>query len=347
MNSMPMTVNQIAELLGGVVEGDGEVAIESVASIDEAGGGQITFAMDKKRASALSGCEASAAIVPQGDIDAPMTLIRVSDVSLAIVELLEAIAAPEDLPREGVDPSATVAPDAELGAGAAIGPGVRIGRGARIGAGCVLCANVVIGADVELDESVVLLAGAVVASGCKVGKRVRIGPNSVIGADGFGYHTADGVHRKIPHIGNVIIEDDVELGACSCVDRAKFGSTVVGSGTKIDNLVQIAHNVQVGGGCILVAQCGVAGSTKLGRYVVLGGGSGVRDNVVLGDGVQCAAHSAIASSIDAGQTVAGTPARAIREEFRVLAAMHKLPDLLKRVKALESRLEEIEQPKDN
>jgi UDP-3-O-[3-hydroxymyristoyl] glucosamine N-acyltransferase len=178
-----------------------------------------------------------------------------------------------------------------------------------------------------------------------IGRGVRIGPNSVIGHDGFGYHFAGGVHHKVPHVGTVIIEDDVELGACACVDRAKFGVTRVGAGTKIDNLVQIAHNVQVGKGCLLAALAGVAGSAELGDFVVMGGHAGVRDNVTLGAGVQASAFAAVAGDVPAGDTVAGIPARTWKEEGRIVAASAKLPELIKRIRDLEERISRLESPK--
>jgi UDP-3-O-[3-hydroxymyristoyl] glucosamine N-acyltransferase len=169
----------------------------------------------------------------------------------------------------------------------------------------------------------------------------------VIGADGFGYYTDQGVHHKIPHIGDVVIEDDVEIGAGSCVDRAKFGSTVIGAGTKIDNMVQIAHNVQIGRGCILCAQVGIAGSAKLGDYVVAGGHAGIRDTVTIGDQVRCAAFAAIASDIPAGEVIAGIPAHNARQTFRELRALERLPELIKKVRAIETRLKALVQTEDN
>ncbi|HPS52919.1 MAG TPA: UDP-3-O-(3-hydroxymyristoyl)glucosamine N-acyltransferase, partial [Phycisphaerae bacterium] len=269
------------------------------------------------------------------------TLIRVDDVEAAIAALLAVIAPGEDLPPVGIHGSAVVAQDAELAPDVAVGPCVVIGGNARIGRGTVLCAGVKIGRDAVVGENCVLAEGAVLRYGCVLGNRVRIGCNSVIGQDGYGYFFRNGVHNKIIHAGNVVVEDDVEIGACSCVDRAKWGSTRIGAGTKIDNLVQVAHNVQIGRGSLLVAQTGIAGSAKIGNYVVLGGGAGVRDNITVGDGVQCAAHSAIAQSVDAGKTVAGTPAKDAREIFRELLALPKLPDLLKQVRKMEKQIQDF------
>jgi len=342
-----MTVRAVAELVGGDVEGDGSVRVESIASLDEASGEQLTFAVDARRAAKLGDSGAAAAIVPRSvDVTGP-ALIRVDNVQAAVATLLEHVCPPEALPPTGVDASAVVADDAEIAPDAAIGPGVVVGARACVAGGAVLCANVTVGEDVRIGESSVLFEGVVVKPRCEIGRRVRIGPNSVIGHDGFGYYTVDGVHHRIPHAGNVIIDDDVDLGACCCVDRGKFGATRIGAGAKIDNLTQIAHNVQVGRGCLFAGQVGVAGSATLGDYVVLGGGAGVRDGVTVGDGVRCAAHSAIAWDVPPGETVVGTPAENARKMLRVLKARMQLPDLLKRVKKLEARLEQRESSEDN
>ncbi|HUS48180.1 MAG TPA: UDP-3-O-(3-hydroxymyristoyl)glucosamine N-acyltransferase, partial [Phycisphaerae bacterium] len=324
-----MTARELAELVGGTVEGDESVEIRSIASVDCAVGGDLTFAADAKHAAALAGSKAAAAIVGPGAIKAPMTLIRVGNVQAAVAKFLGRLMRGEDLPSAGVHETAIVAADAEVASGAAVGPGVVVGSGAKIGSRAILCANVVIGARAVIGDETVLAEGVVIKADCIIGRRVRIGPNSVIGAAGFGFYFADGAHHRIPHAGNVVIEDDVEIGSCSCVDRAKFGSTRVGSGTKIDNLVQVAHNVQIGRGCILVGQSGVAGSAKLGNYVVAGGHSGIRDNVTLGDGVQCSAFAAVASDVGDGEVVAGIPAGPAKEQFRIIKACERVPELLK------------------
>jgi UDP-3-O-[3-hydroxymyristoyl] glucosamine N-acyltransferase len=341
-------VESLARLVGGSVEGDGSVALSGISAIDTAGPGEVTFASDAKRAAQLTACRAAAAIVPaDAAVSASMPLVRVKNVQAAVASLLAHLSGPEDRPAVGVHPSAVIDETAHVAEGAAIGPGVTVGPRAHVGDGAVLCANVSIGSDVSVGERSFLAEGVVVKSSCRIGRGVRIGPNSVIGWDGFGYYFADGAHHKIPHAGNAIIEDDVEIGACSCVDRAKFGSTRIGRGTKIDNLVQVAHNVQIGQGCILAGLVGIAGSTKVGDFAIIMGHAGIRDNIVIGNKVQCAAFSAVASDVSDGEVVAGIPARPAREALRIVQAWPKLPDLLKRVRELETRLEALESPKDH
>jgi len=347
MTNQTLTVLQVAELIGGTVEGDASGKIRGVAAIDQAAPEDVTFAVDERNAAALATSQAGAAIVARNAPAAPMPLIRVDNVWPAVAKLLAHLAGGADVPKPGIHPSATVAPDAQLGPDVAIGPGCVIGTKAKLGQGTVLCANVSIGAAAVIGGDCLLAEGVVVQAGCLLGDRVRIGPNSVIGSEGFGYYFADGAHHRIPHIGNVVIEDDVEIGACTCVDRAKFGSTRIGAGTKIDNLVQIAHNVQIGRGCILAGQAGLAGSVRLGNGVVVMGHAGIRDHVTLGDGVQCAAFAAIASDVPAGQVVAGIPAQPAREALRIFQAWNKLPELIKTVRTLETRLKALESAKDH
>jgi len=347
MSSEPLTLRRVAEIVNGTVDGKESVVIESLAAIDQAGPGQLTFA-DARHAGQLSAARAEAALVERdGPRTGEMPVVRVDDVGEAIARLLEHLAGAEDLPDVGIHPTATIDPGATIGQSVAIGAGVVVRAGATVGEGCVLCAGAVVGRDVAIGEDTVLFEGVVVRAASEIGRRVRIGPNSVIGFEGFGYRMVDGTARRIPHVGNVVIEDDVEIGASTCVDRAKFGSTRIGAGTKIDNLVMIAHNCQIGPGSLLVAQVGVAGSTRLGRHVVLGGHAGVRDNITLGDGVQVASYSGVSSDVPSGEQVAGTPAQPKREAFRIFQAWRRLPDLLKRVKKLESRIETLESPKDH
>ncbi len=347
MDKKSLTVRQVADLLGARLEGDGSASVSGVASLEEASASDVTFVAEARHANRLADCLAGAAIVGDFSVPSRTPLLHVSNVPMALARLLSYFSPGEDLPPPGIAPSATISPDATIGQNVAIGPGVCVGPRAAIGRSCVLCANVSVGAEVVLGDNTVLFEGVVVRRGCRVGRGVRIGPNSVIGFDGFGYYFSDGKHHRIPHIGVVVIEDDVELGACTCVDRAKFGVTRIGAGTKIDNLVQIAHNVQVGENCLMAAGVGVSGSVKMGAYVVWGGGVGIRDNITLGQGVQCAAMSGVGSDVPPGLTVAGYPAGPAREMLRQWQASTKLPELLKRVRELEARIHAIESAKND
>lgn len=347
-----MTIRQVAGIIGGTVDGDDSIVIDGIGAIEEATRTQLTFASDQRHGAKLEKSAAAAAIVsdkfersktPSDAAAATMAFIRVGNVQEAMAKLLAALSTPPAGPSGGVDARAVIDPESKVSADAAIGPGCIVGPRSIVGSGCTLVANVTIGADVSLGSNCYLAAGVAIYDRSVIGNNVRIGPNSVIGWDGFGYYFAGGVHNRIEHIGNVALEDDVEIGACSCVDRAKFGTTRVGKGTKIDNLVQVAHNVQIGQGCLFAAQAGIAGSTKLGDFVVLGGNSGIRDNVTLGDGVQCSAFAAVAGDVPAGEIVMGVPARPARTALRIIQATERLPDLLKRVRELEARLSAIEQ----
>jgi UDP-3-O-[3-hydroxymyristoyl] glucosamine N-acyltransferase len=348
MSDAVQTLQAIADLVGGVVEGDGSVQVTHMAPIDQAGADAITFALDVKRVAQLADTGAGGALVPADADTTELTVpvIKVERVDAALAMLLSAFAPKEDLPPVGVHPTAIVDDSATLGANVAIGPYVVIGANVTIGDGTAICAHVAIGADVTIGSDTVVAESTVIKSRSDIGSRVRIGPNCSIGYDGFGYFFAEGQHHMIPHVGHVIIEDDVHLGASVCVDRGKFGPTRVGAGTKVDNLVQIAHNVQVGKCCLLVGQCGIAGSAVLGDGVVIGGSAGVRDNITVGDGAQLAAYSAAAGDIPAGAGYGGTPARDMADMRRIVAATGKLPDLPKRVKQLEAAVEAIQKALD-
>jgi UDP-3-O-[3-hydroxymyristoyl] glucosamine N-acyltransferase len=346
MDTQRLTLREVAEIVGGSVEGDASFVAESIAPLDEAGPENLTFA-DARHLVGLAASKAGAALVEaDGAVDLPgRPIIRVANVQQAIYQLLCRLARPDDLPAPGICPTATVAPDAKLGRDAAIGPGAVVGAGAAIGDHTVLCANAAVTAGCAVGDDCVLAEGAVIRGRSVIGNRVRIGPNSVIGYDGFGFQTVGGVHRRFPHIGNVVIEDDVEIDACSCIDRAKFGSTRIGRGAKIDNLVQVAHNCLVGAGSILAGQVGIAGSVKLGRYCVLAGQVGVKDNVAIGDGAQLGAQAGVIQNLPAGDQYTGMPARPVREMLRIWQSLPKLPDLLKHVRELESRLAALESSK--
>jgi UDP-3-O-[3-hydroxymyristoyl] glucosamine N-acyltransferase len=232
---------------------------------------------------------------------------------------------------------------ARIGRDPAIGPYVVIDAEVRIGASCVIHAGVFIGRATTLGDDCTIWPGAVIRDGCIVGSRVMIHPNAVIGVDGLGFYFDEGRHHKYPHTGGVKLEDDVEVGACTCIDRAKFGYTVVGRGTKIDNLVHLGHNVRVGEHCVFAGQCGISGSVRIGDYCIFGGRAGALDNLTIGDGAKFAGGVCVATKdIPAGVTVSGYPAQEYRRELREQASLRRLPALAQQFKELRARVERLE-----
>ena len=347
MAGFRVTARELARRLGGRVEGDGEVVLTGAAALDAAGPEQVTFVLDARRTSALATSKAGAAIVAEDAPAAGMTLIRVKNVQAAVAGMLGIIGDNESLPPPGVHPSAVVAEDARLGEGVAVGAGAVVEPGAELAAGVVVCAKAVVGRDVTIGEHTVIFEHTVLQGRCRIGRRCRVGPGAVIGSSGYGYFVEDGRHRRVPHTGSVEIGDDVDIGACSCVDRGKFGATRIGDGTKIDNLVQVAHNVQIGRGCLLAGQVGIAGSAVLKDFVVLGGHTGVRDNITVGAGVQAAAFAAIAQDVPDGATIAGIPAGDARQQLRAIQMTAKLPELRQQLRQLVKRLEALESAADH
>lgn len=346
--SRTYTIGELSQIVDGSVRGDTRGIITGVGDVSEAGPQQATWVTNPKYAAKLENSQAGVVLVPADFGPTPMPAILCGRVDRSVARLLGAFATPMSCPEHGVHPTAVVHETAEIGADSAIGPHVVIEADARIGTSCVIHAGVFIGHGTSVGSECVIWPGAVIRDGCVLGNRVTLHPNAVIGADGFGYYLEEGRHHKIPHIGGVILEDDVEVGACSCVDRAKFGNTVVGRGTKIDNLVQLAHNVRVGEHCVFVAQVGVAGSARIGNYCVFGGKSSVTENVTIGDGARLAAGCTLAAKdVAPGVTVSGWPARDHREELRDRASIHRLPALIGQVRDLLARVERLETSADH
>jgi len=333
---MPFTVAEIARHVGGEVVGDGAALLHRFAPADRAQPGDLTFAENEKFFARAEQSAATAIIV-----DAPVTsrkvLIRVPNARIAFAKVLP-LFFPEPRFAPGIHPTAVVSPDARVDATAHIGPLCVVEEGAVIGPRCVLVAQVFVGAQCELGEEVVLFPQVTLYARTVLGNRVRVHAGSVLGADGFGYVRDGGIHRKVPQIGNVIVREDVEIGAGVTVDRGALGATVIGRGTKIDNLVQIAHNVTIGEHCLVVAQAGIAGSTRLGDYVVLAGQVGVAGHLRIGNRVTVAAQSGVMNHIPDDQKWFGSPAQPDRVTKRQMVALQHLPELLKRVAELERRL---------
>ena len=336
---------EIAQLLGlPAPAGAAEVRIAGIATLEEAGATDLSFlGTDRYLPQFLA--TGAAAVIVQKRVKLPPDLrkpvLLVDDADLSAARIAEFFAPPIPRPPAGIDRSAHVAPTATLGEGVALGPNVVVGPGARIGARSVLHPNVVIGGDTVIGEECELFPNVVIRERCTLGNRVVIHAGSVIGSDGFGYRWDGAKHAKIPQIGVVIIEDDVEIGSCVCVDRAKFSATRIGRGSKIDNLVQIAHNANLGPHCIMAGQSGVAGSVSLGAGVILGGQCAVRDHVHMADGSMLGPCSGAMEDVDAKQIVTGLPAIPHRQFLREQAAMRHLPELRSEVRKLTEQLEEL------
>lgn len=332
---------KIAEMIGATAAGLPAVEVDGVSSLPEAGPTQISFCSDAKYARQLSGTRAAAVIVPR-KLKVPegvsVPLLVAEDADLAVNALLAHFAPPVPRPAAGVDALARVAGTAQVGPECRVGPFVTVGERVVLGARCVLHPGVHVGDDTALGDDCELHANVVVRERCTLGKRVVIHANSTIGTDGFGYRWDGRRHAKVPQIGSVTIGDDVEIGSNSCVDRAKFATTSIGPGTKIDNLVQVGHNVKVGAHCVIVGQVGLAGSVTLGDGVVLGGQSAIRDHISLGDGAMVAACSGVAEDVEARQVVSGLPALPHRQSLREQAALRRLPELVQQMRKLQDEI---------
>jgi UDP-3-O-[3-hydroxymyristoyl] glucosamine N-acyltransferase len=337
------TLSELAEYVGGKVIGD-DVDVFRVAPIDGAGPGEITFLTNRRYQKFLDGCRASAVIIGT-DVDARAAagkaFLQVSNPYVAFAKILQLFNPAPHYDSE-VSPLAHVEASARLGEEVTLFPGVYVGRGVRIGKRAVCLPGVFVGDGVEIGDDCVLHPNVVVREKCRIGKRVILHAGVVIGSDGFGY-AGNGAERiKIPQVGIVEIEDDVEIGANTTVDRATLGRTVIGRGTKIDNLVQIAHNVVIGENSLLAAQVGIAGSTRIGRDVTLAGQVGVVNHITIGDGATIGPQSGIPRSVPAGALLSGGIAAAPHHEWlRVMTLIPQLPKLWNTVKHLEKRVSEL------
>jgi UDP-3-O-[3-hydroxymyristoyl] glucosamine N-acyltransferase len=342
---MRITLEEVARHVGGRVVGDGSIVLSGVAGIKEARPGQLTFLSNPKYERFLATTRASAVVVsPEHSGAGPdaTPLLVAENPYVAFAQAVELFSGTTIAPPAGVHPAAVVAPSAILGTEVSIGPHAVVMDGARIGDRSVLHPGVCIGRDVVVGSDTVIHPNVSVAASSAVGDRVIIHAGTVIGSDGFGFAREEEGHRKVPQIGNVVIEDDVEIGANVCIDRATVGTTRIGRGTKIDNLVQIGHNVVVGEGALIVAQVGISGSTEVGRGVVLAGQAGIAGHIEIGDGAMVGAQSGVTKSVLPGERVSGYPAQRHSVSKRILACMRELPSLFRRVRDLERRIVRIE-----
>jgi UDP-3-O-[3-hydroxymyristoyl] glucosamine N-acyltransferase len=323
------TVRELAELVRGTIHGDGEVIIHSARTLQDARPGDITFVEDEKHTAGLHTSQASAAIVPMNTPANGKALIRVADPLMAFVAVVQHFQGKKPHGPTGIDARAVIAPTAQIGESTSIGPFVSIGENTIIGKRCRLYPGVAIAENCRIGDDVILHPNVVLYADTILGDRVIVHANAVLGSDGFGYRFLKGRHVKVPQLGQVILSSDVEIGACTTIDRGAFQATTVGEGTKIDNLVQIAHNCKLGKHNVLASQVGIAGSSATGDYVVMGGQVGIKDHIQIGDAARIGAKSGIIHNIPPRGRVFGYPAMEEGEIGRILAAMKRLPAMRK------------------
>lgn len=344
---MKTTIGEIAELVGGeLVRGSAEAEMSNFAALDQADSSCVSFYGNPKYKDQLAETKAGLVLSPSAEVEAPeaVALVVVENPILAFDTVIRAygVKPPEFVP--GISESSYVAPDVELDPSkvsvlpnATVSSRARVGNGTRIGSGSVIGEGVVIGENAEIGANVTI------REGCIIGDRVILHPGVVVGADGFGFEFVEGRHQKIEQLGIVRIEDDVEVGASTTIDRARFGETVIGEGTKIDNQVQIGHNVIIGKHCIIVAQVGISGSSRIGNYVTLAAQTGVAGHLTIADQTTCGGRSGVISSItEPGGTYFGYPAKPMKENLRDSMRVKQIGGLLKRVKALEAKIAQSE-----
>jgi UDP-3-O-[3-hydroxymyristoyl] glucosamine N-acyltransferase len=343
---MNVTVGEIAAQVGGVVIGDESVRLRGCNGIRQAREGDLSFISDSRYARYLDEAKASALLVPDSMTVARIPLIQVADPYTAFLDVLDHYCPPTpDHPR-GIHPSAVVGENVTLGQNVALDAHVTIADNAVLGDNVCLYAGVYVGKGARIGSDTLIYPNTSILAGVVIGARCIIHSGVVIGSDGFGYLTGPRGPRKIPQMGNVIVQDDVEIGANTAIDRATFGSTIIGNGTKIDNLVQIGHNVEMGASCLICGNAGISGSAILGNGVTIAAGAGVAGHIEVGDGVTVAGLSGVTKSIASGKVVSGFPAMDHERDKRIIASMRRLPETLREVRELGRRVEELENRRD-
>ncbi len=342
-----MRLIDLAELVGGRVVGDPEMEISGAASVDRVGVGEISFALDQKRFERFLGSQGSAALIPDQMFDRQShlngkSIICCDAVEAAFARIVACFRPAIQRKRIGISSAANVSPNAVIADDVDIYPGAFVADGVSIGSGTTIHANVVIMENVRIGSNVQIFPGVVLYENTVVGDRCIIHAGAVVGAFGFGYRSSEGQHRLSPQLGNVVLEDDVEIGANTTIDRGTYESTVIGRGSKLDNLVMIGHNCTIGQHNLLCSQVGIAGSSSTGDFVVMGGQVGIGDHLVIGDHVMLCAQSGVMHDLDGNQTYAGAPAVPARISMQQHALVAKLPELRNRLKKLERAWQELE-----
>jgi UDP-3-O-[3-hydroxymyristoyl] glucosamine N-acyltransferase len=337
---MPITAAQIADQLQGEVLGDGSIQLTGFAPADCARAGDLTFADNATYFAAAEQSQAAAILVAGPFALSKKVLIRVTNARVAVAKVLPVFFPAEESPR-GIHPSAVIDASAQIDATAHIGPHCVVGARVRLGARSVLMGGNHIGRDCRIGDDACLFPNVAVYAQSQIGHRVSIHAGTVIGSDGYGYVFDEGRHRKVRQVGTVIIHDDVEIGANAAIDRGAIGATVIGQGTKIDNLVHIAHNVVLGRHCLVMGQVGFAGSTRLGDYGVVASQSGISGHLKLGNRVTVGAKSGVMRDIPDGGTVLGIPAGPDKQAKRQMIAVQHLPELIRRTRELERQVQQL------
>jgi UDP-3-O-[3-hydroxymyristoyl] glucosamine N-acyltransferase len=344
-----LSLNDLAALVGGeLVSGGSEFALTGVAALEEAGPTEISFLGNEKYRQQFLETKAGVVIVPMvvepAMAPSGVALLRVENPSTEFTKVIGHFAEQKAAFTPGIEAGAHVSPAATVDPKTVrVGAGAVVEAGAVIGSGCEIGSGAVIGRNVKIGENCLIYPNVTIRECCELGDRVIIQPGAVIGSDGFGYDFVAGRHEKTPQVGIVVLENDVEIGANTTIDRARFGKTVIGEGTKVDNLVQIAHNVVIGKHCLLIALSGLAGSCKLGNYVTVAAQSGVGGHVELGDQIILAGGSGISKSLKTPGVYFGTPARPMRQEMRARASLARLPKLREELKRLQARVDALEE----
>ena len=340
---MEFTAEQIANVIGGRVEGNKDAKVHTFAKIEEGTEGAISFLSNPKYTHYPYDTKSSIVIVNEDvelekDVDA--TLIRVPNAYESIAKLLQIYEASKPK-KTGVAPQAYIAPSAKLGNNCYVGPFAYVGEGAEVGDGCQIYPHAVVGDNVKVGSNCIFYPNTTIYQGCKIGNNVTIHAGSVIGADGFGFAPGADGYDKIPQIGIVVIEDNVEIGANTCVDRSTMGATVIHKGVKLDNLVQVAHNVEIGENTVMSAQVGIAGSTKVGSWCMFGGQVGLAGHITIGDKTFLGAQSGVPGSLKGGEELIGTPPMNPRQYFKSQAIFRRLPDMYKDLNDAKKKIEEL------
>ncbi len=345
---MRQTLAEIAQLLGGKVVGDAGLLITGISGIKEAAEGDLTFLANPKYIALAAATKASAIIVGQDVVIEGKSVIQTDNPSMSFARIVSQIKENLTPKISGIHATAVIAADAILGHGIGIGPHAVIESGVVIGKNTIICAGVFIGQKSVIGEHSLIYPNVTIREDVCIGSRVIIHSSTVVGSDGFGYIQVGDRHEKVPQMGTVVVEDDVEIGACVTIDRARFDKTVIGRGTKIDNLVQIAHNVHLGENCLVIALAGIAGSATVGNNAIIAGQVGVAGHVTVGARAVIAAQSGITKDVDPGAKMFGTPAAEYSKATRVMAHVKRLPryaeeiaELKQKIQMLEIRLEEV------